>query len=412
MPKLRLEQAPAATLPLRFLLAVPCWGVLGSVLLLIDGGAALQNRWPPETLALVHVWTLGVLGNAMFGSLLQFLPVAAGATLHGGRGVPWLHALFNVGVALLVVGFQGGVMWMLLVAGTLLPLCFIWLAAIVLPGLARATSERLLRLGVAAAMSYGVLAAVFGAALVLQFTGHDQWPLAAVDAHAAFGVLGWMILLLAAVGRVTLPMFQATHSVSARAQGIWLAAVTLGLPLAAAWHWRHDGWVLPLAVALGGGAFALAVTCLQWPVPRARQNALFRHWRVGTAALLLAALVLLFGRGLVAGVLAIGVGLPLLIGAMAMEIVPFVVWIALRARIRRGVQLPGVQRLLADTAKRRVLRAQLVAAPLLVLAVLWPQPWLVRAAALAQLAAWSLHGYALASVLRVARDFIRRTEAA
>ena len=83
MPKLRLDQAPPATLPLRFLLAMPCWGMAGGVLLLVDADAALLSRWHPATLALVHVWTLGVLGNAMLGSLLQFLPAAVGASLRG-----------------------------------------------------------------------------------------------------------------------------------------------------------------------------------------------------------------------------------------------------------------------------------------------------------------------------------------
>src|SRR5574337_1092418 len=78
MTKLRLEQAPVAALPRRFLLTAPLWGMLAGVLLGIDGAAALVSRWNPATLALVHVFALGVLGNVMFGSILQFLPAAGG----------------------------------------------------------------------------------------------------------------------------------------------------------------------------------------------------------------------------------------------------------------------------------------------------------------------------------------------
>jgi hypothetical protein len=411
MPKLRLEQAPAATLPLRFLLAMPCWGMAGGVLLLIDGDAPMHVRWHPGTLALVHVWTLGVLGNAMFGSLLQFLPVAAGAELCWRRSAPWLHAVFNLGVLLLVAGLHADARVPLFAAGILLPLAFLWLAAMTLPGVFAAAGERLLRAGIGAALGYGVAAALVGGGLALLLAGGRPWSPAAVDMHAAFGVLGWMVLLLAAVGRLTMPMFQATGSVPARAQAIWLAGVALALPLASAWHLLHGaGVALPVVVAAGGGAFALAALGLQWPVPAARRNALYRHWRMGLVALLLAAVSLLAGRGLLAGALALGVGLPLLVGAMAMEIVPFVAWIALRQRVPRGVQIPGVQRLLPDAGKRRALLAQAAAAPCLVLAAAWPQSWLARLAGLAQLGAWAVHGHALLGALRGARAFVRGVE--
>ncbi|UGB39575.1 hypothetical protein [Frateuria soli] len=409
MPKLRLDQAPPATLPLRFLLAMPCWGMAGGALLLVDADRALLTRWHPATLALVHVWMLGVLGNAMFGSLLQFLPAAAGATLRGWRGVPWLHGLFNLGVVLLVAGLHGQVRGLLLAAGIVLPASFAWLAAMTLPGLWTAVGERLLRAGIATALGFGLLAAVAGGLLALLLGLRVPWSLAAVDAHAALGVLGWMVLLLAAVARVTMPMFQGTGRVPATVQGTWLAVMAVALPLASAWHLAHGGdRLLPRVVAVGGASFAIAALGLQWRVPHARRNALYLHWRMGLCALALAAMATFAGRWLLAGALALGVGLPLLVGGMALEIVPFVGWIALRRRVPRGVQLPGVQRLLPDTRKRRVLFAHGAVAPLLLAAVLWPQPWLARLAALAQLLAWSVHGHALASALRACRAFVRR----
>ncbi|WP_424680920.1 hypothetical protein [Frateuria sp. YIM B11624] len=411
MPKLRLDQAPPATLPLRFLFATPCWGVAGAVLLLVDGDAAWLTRWHPATLALVHVWTLGVLGNAMFGSLLQFLPAAVGAPLHGGRGAPWLHVVFNLGVLLLVIGLHAQARGPSLAAGILLPTSFAWLAAMTLPGLLATAGERLLRAGIGTSLGFGLLAALAGGALALLLGLRIPWPLAAVDVHAAFGVLGWMVVLLAAVARVTMPMFQGTGRVPTFAQGSWLVVLALALPAASAWHLAHEGdRVLPATVAAGGASFAIAALWLQWRVPRSRQNALYLHWRAGLLALVLAAMALVAGRGLLAGALALGIGLPLLVGGMALEIVPFIGWIALRRRVPRGVQLPGVQRLLADASKRRALLAQGAAAPLLVAAVLWPQPWLARLAALAQLVAWVVHGSALASALHTARTFLHRVE--
>jgi hypothetical protein len=95
-----------------------------------------------------------------------------------------------------------------------------------------------------------------------------------------------------------------------------------------------------------------------------------------------------------------------------MAIVPFVAWIGLRQRVPRGVQIPGVQRLLPDARKRRVLLAQALAAPLLVLALLWPQAWLARLAGAAQCIAWTVHGHALLGALHGARAFARSVEKA
>jgi hypothetical protein len=278
------------------------------------------------------------------------------------------------------------------------------------PGLLGAAGERLQRAGLGAALGMGMLAALLGGTLAWLLGTRVAWPLAVVDVHASLGVLGWMVLLLAAVGRVTLPMFQATGMVPARAQATWLGTVVLGLAMASACHLLRPGRVLPATVATGGASFALAATWLQWRVPRARRNALFLHWRIGLLALVLAAVLLAGGDGMPAGVLALGVGLPLLVGAMLLEVVPFVGWIALRRRVPRGTQLPSVQRLLSDSRKRRVLVAQCAAAPLLAAAVLWPRPWLAHVAALAQLLAWAIHGHALANALQACRAFTRQIE--
>jgi hypothetical protein len=407
MAKLRLDQAPAAGLPLRFLLSMPCWGVLAGVLLLLDADAPLHARWHPATLALVHVYALGVLGNAMFGALLQFPPAAAGVELRGSGSAPWLHGLFNFAVMLLVVGLYAGAHWPLLAAGLLLPASFMWLAAMLLPGLAGSAGERLSRVGIGTAMGFGVLTAIAGGALGWMVAMRHGWSPALVDAHASFGVLGWIVLLLAAVGRVTMPMFQGTGTVPVRAQAWWLATVVTALLLAVGWHITRGGMALATVIALAGASFASAALWLQEHARGSRHNALFLHWRAGLIALLLAALALLLDMrgGLVAGVLALGIGLPLLAGGMALEIVPFVGWIALRRAVPRGVQLPGVQRLLPDVARRCALYAQLAAAVSLLAATLWPLPWLARLAGLALVVAWSRHGQTLAGALCRARRF-------
>ncbi|MGP1664427.1 MAG: hypothetical protein ACTS5I_00635 [Rhodanobacter sp.] len=414
MTKLALEQAPPASLPRRFLLSMPCWGIVAGVLLIVDGSGALQTRWAPATLALVHVFTLGVLGNAMFGSVLQFLPVAVGAQLRGtARFGGWLHGVFNLGTLLLVVGFHQHWPLSLLAAGVLLPLAFIGLVGMSLPGLLAVVGQPLLQSGFVTALLSGLLTALLGASLLFgMLAGRPGGLPALTDVHASWGVLGWVLVLMASVARVVMPMFQGTGATPASAQAVWQGSMLLALLGAAWWRWSHnDASALVLVLALYAGLFALALLWRQWRAPRLRRGPLQQSWSAGLGVLLLASLLLLAGpsHGVLAAVLGVGIGLPLMVAGMAMEIVPFLGWIDLQRRIGRGVQLPGVQRLLPAQDKTRALLAQL---PLLSLplAVLWPSPWLARLAGLALVVAWLALGWALYGVGRRADRFVVSVE--
>ena len=324
MARLALDQAPAASLPRRFLLSAPLWGMVAGVLLCVDGDAALRSRWHPATLALLHVFTLGVLGNVMFGSVLQFLPAAAGVRVRGNAllGKP-LHALFNLGVLLLVAGLHQSWHIALRGAGVLLPLAFALLAAMTLPGLLAAAGQRLLRAGLGVAVGGGLLAAVLGGALALMLAGGSALPLAAwVDVHASWGVLGWVIVLLASVARTVMPMFQGTGTLPAAMQASWLGTVPATLLAATWWRLTHaDGRWLAGTLALHAALFAGAALWLQWRAPRRQHGPLLRCWRVGLIVGLLAALALIVAPdgGMLAAALGLGIALPLLLLGMTLE---------------------------------------------------------------------------------------------
>ena len=412
MARLELEQAPLASLPRRFLLTAPCWGMLAGVLLLIDGDALLHGRWNVGTLALVHVFTLGVLGNVMFGSILQFLPVAVAVRVRGGaQAGRWLHGVFNVGVLALVVGLHQSWRPLVELAAMLLPLAFITLAVMTLPGLWASQSVRLLRVGFGIALTFGVLAALLGAGLTLGLSGRlTRSSLWLVDIHASFGVLGWVLVLLATVARVVMPMFQGTGTVPVAAQVAWLGSVVFTLLAALLLCGLNVAGVataLMLVVLVHALLFAGAVLGLQWRARHVGRGPLRWSWRAGASVMVLAAFALWQGArgGLLAGAWGLALALPILVIGMMQEIVPFIGWIELRRHCPRGVQVPGVQRLLPDHDKRRALLAQLPAALLLTAAVLWPSPWLARGAGAALILAWLMLWVALDGVRRRARRF-------
>lgn len=411
MTRLAMQQAPAPAIVRRFLLSASLWGVAAGALLAVDGGTALVSRWGGSTLALVHAVVLGVLGNAMFGSLLQFLPVAGGVRVRGGAvAARLLHGLLNLGALLLVLALRWPAALSPALGGGLLLAAFVLLAALLLPGLAAAAGQAFLRVGIGSALVAALVTAVLGFGLTLGLAGALPLSLPTwVDVHAGWGVLGWVLGLLAAVGRIVMPMFQGAAAAPLRVQGLWQLSLAGVLLAALGWAARggDPAWLRTGAGLLGLG-FALGGLLLQWRGPKLRRAPLTGFWMAGLVALAAAASLLLAGgepNALRAGVLALGIGLPLLVAGMQLEIAAFLGWIGLQRRCGRGVHLPGVQLLLPVRDKRRVLVLHGVAALALLLALL--RPALARAAGSALLLAHAASWIALCGVDRRAARFLR-----
>lgn len=395
MSGLAFASAPRPSLPMRFLVAALAWGAVARLWLAWQGEIALLSRWTPATLVLVHVFALGLLGNAMLGSLVQFLPVAAGSPLPGTRVVPWLHAAFNAGLALLLATLAASSHALALPAGGLLGGSLAIFALLALVAVIRGKGARVVREGIGLALLALIATAALGLLLLAARTGW-RGPAAAgmVDVHAAFGVIGWVLGLLAAVGGVTLPMLQGTRTLPVPALRTWQIAsmLTLGISVATLADvvpgsaWRLAAW--PLA------AFALTVYVLQARAPHRRNPVLRRFWQAGCACLFAASLLALRPDVPLVplGVLVLGVGLPLLVVGMALEITAFLTWIALRQRVPRGVRVPGVGSLFEEADRRRAFVLHAVAGAWLVAAAFAPA--LARSAGLAIALAYavSLHG--------------------
>lgn len=58
---LSFDNAPPLSVPARFFVAAPGYGVLAGLLVLLQGQDLLLSRWSPAMLALTHLLTVGVL---------------------------------------------------------------------------------------------------------------------------------------------------------------------------------------------------------------------------------------------------------------------------------------------------------------------------------------------------------------
>ena len=407
---LSLDAAPPLSVPLRFFLAAPAFGIAAALLTAWVGPSVLASRWTPATLATVHLLTVGYLSMVMAGALLQLLPVLAGARVGHERAVAaGVHGLLCAGTPLLAGGFLLSDRALLRTGAALLVTA---LAALILAA-GRALAVPRTRAGRGLALALTALAATLGLAAWLAgryLTAPASRPVW-VDMHLTWGLFGWVGLLLITVAHQVVPMFQMTPAYPAPSHHRLVPALFLALLLWSAAAGLAARGALPAAavtfaalpIAAGGGWFAAAPLWLQHRRRRRLPDVTVAYWRLGTGSLLRAAA--LWGAGaaapafardprwaLLLGVLVIiGFGVSVIHG-MLCKILPFLVWLHLhRARFAAGrprAPIPPMKELLPERAARRQFHLQCLALVLLAAATVWPQ-LLTRPAALALAAAFA-----------------------
>ena len=78
---LSLDQAPPISVPFRFFLSAPIFGVLLGLLFLFSSPLEITNQYSPLAIGAVHLFTLGILSMIIFGAMQQMMPVLAGAVI-------------------------------------------------------------------------------------------------------------------------------------------------------------------------------------------------------------------------------------------------------------------------------------------------------------------------------------------
>jgi len=410
---LSFEQGPPIAAPFRYFLSAPLLAAIAGLVAAFAGPDLLATRWSPALLAFTHLLTLGFAAMVMVGSLLQILPVVAGiAPPRAGWLAAGVHALLLAGTLLLAAGFVLGQAWPFRLAVPLLGMAFAWLAAAVL----RATWGVADRGAMLPAVRLAVAALLVTAGLGVALGGAFGWQLALpmvalTDLHAAWGLAGWIGLLVVAVAFQVVPMFLVTPvypaSVTARLPRAVFALLFL-LSLDAAW--RIAGGSLPewpaslvsalLAAALG--LFALTTLLLLRRSKRAAVDATRLFWLVSMWSLLACAALWWLRLALPADS-AVAERLGMLVGAlfllgfawsvingMLYKIVPFLVWYHLQAQLSGACgRAPNVKAILPDATARRQFRLHLAVLAAWIAAVAWP-PLLPAAGILLAASALSL----------------------
>lgn len=389
---LSYEQAPPFAAPLRFFLVAPLF-------LLLAAGLALflpewqANRWSPASLALTHLVTLGYLGMVMLGALLQILPVVLGAPVPAVSLVAWVGLLgLSVGTPSLALGFLlSEPLWlysgMLILAAGLLPV----IVAVAF-SLVRTAAPQ-----VAWPIRQAVLALVITLMLGITLAGglYGLWSLPAASdltpLHIAWGLIGWVLILIVGVAYQVVPMLQITPPYPARLSR-WLTWIMLaGLLLFSSLP--QPGWgaaasrLGELTLCAASIGFAVATLRIQSQRRRKVPDVTLDFWRLGMASLILSALLCLLLSRLPETWQApaqISLGLLFLLGCaasvvsgMLYKIVPFLAWFHLKTQTGAKVgSIPNMKEMIPDKLARRHFRLHLA-----MLILLLPAPFLPKPAA-------------------------------
>lgn len=389
---LSFEQTPPLSVPLRFFLTAPIFAIIAGGLLLWYGPQALISRWSPITLALTHLLALGFLTMSMIGALMQLLPVVAGVDVPQVRltaGV--VHLFLSLGVIALSAAFWSSEPAMFKVALPVLLVVFVWLLGAFFHGLWRTegdnvtlTAIRMALFALAVTVGLGVTAA---SALA--------WSLALplmqlANLHAAWGLPGWVGLLIIGVAYQVVPMFQVTQTyprwlTQGMVRGLllllclWTAAASI-LPTMLRWQ----SSALSIFMGVGYAGFAVTTLYLLWHRKRPKPDATTLFWYAALISVLSCVGLWLAGESLpgvadappypfALGILfIIGFGYSAING-MLYKIVPFLVWYHLQTQLAGGIaKAPNVKQILSERVAKRQFYAHAAALVLLLGATVWP----------------------------------------
>ena len=395
---LSLEQAPPISVPFRFFLTAPLFGILAALLLIYYGPDALTSRWSPVTLALTHLITLGFLGLIMCGAMMQMLPVLAGSPVPAVVPVTTaVHLLLSAGILALTFGFLSGTTWLLHLAFSFLGMGFLVFIIAVAIALIRIKAPNNTIIGMRLALASLSITVLLGLTIGNALTGTLSLPsvLIITDIHLGWGLLGWVGLLVISVAYQVVPMFQLTpeypepisrvlawalFAVLAAWGGLYLASGLGHLP-----RYIPDLWVL--APIVGYTLFAAATLQLQRRRRRKVSDITLLFWRTGMIAVFSCSLLWL--AGFLPG-MRDQPGFPFLIGALILvgtamsvtngmlyKIVPFLAWFHLQNRqmalgLVGTVKVPNMKELLPDRPARRQYYLHLTTLSLIILAIFWP----------------------------------------
>ncbi len=222
---------PPLLLPAVHYAASLFWLALAAPALFVAGPLLVRGLiFDPAVIAFVHMIMLGAVGSAIFGTLLQFIPVGLGVPLRNIRVGYWGFFLYETGAVTIIAGFWWWRGWLQALGWLLIFAAIGALAQNTLGARRHSVGGRLVGTFITVAHSaFGVVMTI-GAARIgatLGWWNIDRVYLLA--AHALFGIAGFGTLTAIGVGSRMLPTFLAGPGDDRRAlvRELWITSAGL-----------------------------------------------------------------------------------------------------------------------------------------------------------------------------------------
>ncbi|MDM8564904.1 hypothetical protein QUF74_04560 [Candidatus Halobeggiatoa sp. HSG11] len=426
---LALRQTPPLSVPVRFFITAPLFGILASLFLIYTGPTILSSRWGLNALAITHLLTLGFVSMVMFGAILQLLPVVAGTVIpHPVLVSSIIHLLLTLGSLSLTIGFVTGQNFLLRTAVFLLGLSFLSFVSIIEYYLIQVKGNIIV--GMILALIALLITAGLGILLALRYAYGITLPLPMVLAniHLTWGLVGWVGLLIIAIAYQVVPMFQITPQYNSKLMR-WLIPtlfiILLLWTLAYIWLSGHDrfyivNWIT-LIIALGLAIFGCMTLYLQLQRLRKIPDVTLNFWRVGIIGLLLSICLWIIGIGwpelanqplypLLLFVLFVGGFVLMVIQGMLYKIIPFLIWLHLHnqqlnpLKTINMVRIPHMKQIISLKQAQYQFWAYITAMFCIILALFFPS--LIYIAGIVLLSSFALLEYNLFKALLLYRSFL------
>ena len=342
---LSLQQTPPLSVPLRFMLSAPLFGMLAALLMLYSGPEIFLHRWQPPLLALTHLLTLGFLAMVMFGAMFQLLPVLMGTVLpHPTLVSGMTHALLSLGTLSMVWAWLAEMPDLFQLSGLLLGLGFVLFIGLVGLFLLRSPSRHITRYMMIMALLALTGTLLLGLWMLLGLGGLiSSMPHRWVDLHLGWGLGGWVLLLVMGVSYQVIPMFQITREYPHWHKrwigvGIFIAGLLLGV-LQGFYEQAYDYSAYLLWAGL---VFIYALVTMQLLKQRRRKlpDVTLRFWWLSMASLLLVTVLLVLPLSSnyhisIISLFIVGFAMSAVNG-MLYKIVPFLIWLHLNSRLQQS----------------------------------------------------------------------------
>lgn len=243
------SSSPKASIPLFYFATVPVAILAAGGLLLAQGGAVLQSNWAPQTLALTHIGTLGIVSMTWLGVAFPLAARFVGPGAPGGRLARAVYVLLAAGLTGLVTGLLTDESRVTFVSLASLALAMLVFLIPMGTAVFRAADGGPMLSGLRLA-----LANLFGVAFLGLWMAHgyvdipfpgarDLW----VQVHLSVGILGWVGGLLAVVSWWALPLLHAARPVAVSRQRAILVFAAAGTALPVVILFADYFGVLPAA---------------------------------------------------------------------------------------------------------------------------------------------------------------------